>query len=94
MEEQAVQIVARAVLMHTTEFPGMEALGTDDKKICDAVVYALRTIEWARDEAAIEAVGTWQNTEAFGRLAAMVEYNVVDPDVVLAALDYWRGNEA
>ena len=86
----AQQIVAEAAKASTTEFPGMNKLGTENKHIADAVSYALRTVAWSNDIEAMEAIGSWENTEAFGRLEAMVEYGVVDPAEVIAAIQRWR----
>lgn len=86
----AQQIIAEAARATTTAFPGLGALGTDKKTVADAVICALRTVEWSREEEAMEVLGTWENCEAFGRLAAMVEYGVVDPAEVIAAIQRWR----
>lgn len=85
-----IQIVEEAKRTKSTEFPGMDAIGTDNKMVADAVVYALRVVQWAQAPEVMEVVGSWENTEAFGRLDAMIEYGVVDPAEVIAAIQRWR----
>ena len=86
----AQQIIAEVAKAGTTEFPGMEALGTEKKVVADAIAYALRTVAWSSDAETMEVLGSWENTEAFGRLDAMVQYGVVDPSEVVAAIQRWR----
>lgn len=90
----ANEIIAIADSLDLANFPGLDAIGTHNKLVADAVVYACRTVfAWRNmDDDQKECVGTFENWESFGRLEAMIEYGVVNPNLVYSALEYYKMN--
>jgi hypothetical protein len=76
-EQKTYDIVSKVNFV--TKFPGCDALELDpdieqEKIIADAVIYAIQANQgWP---------GNSDNTQAFGKLAAMIAFGIVDVEVI------------
>jgi hypothetical protein len=70
---------------HIGEFPGLDALGSSDKSISTAIIYAINAHKnWADNG---------DNSSAFGYLTAMFEYGIVNKEKIDKVLFHYSNRE-